>query len=116
MNLGGQEYEEKNDKVKKIIKISIIVAVIALFIVLAVYMYIYYMDLKTLKMSVNNKNVTISNDMFVIDETGKVYVSIKDFSSAVGYEFYQGDYGKYTEDSSKCYLVNKNLRCNKNSM
>lgn len=108
MNLGGQEYEEKNDKVKKIIKISIIVAVIALFIVLAVYMYIYYMDLKTLKMSVDNKNVTISNDMFVIDETGKVYVSIKDFSSAVGYEYYQGDYGKYTEDSSKCYLVNKN--------
>ena len=42
MNLMGQEYEEKDLKLKKGLKISIILALIALFIVLGVYMYIYY--------------------------------------------------------------------------
>lgn len=108
MNLMGQEYEEKDDKVKKVIKISIIVAVIALFIVLGVYMYIYYMDLQTLKMSVNGESKKITQDLFVIDDSGSVYVSIKDIAPIVGYEYYQGEYGKYTEDSNKCYLLNKN--------
>ena len=108
MNLMGQEYEEKGDKAKKVIKISIIVAVIALFIVLGVYMYIYYMDLQTLKMSVNGESKKITQDLFVIDDSGNVYVSIKDIASVVGYEYYQGEYGKYTEDSNKCYVANKN--------
>lgn len=108
MNLMGQEYEEKGDKAKKVIKISIIVAVIALFIVLGVYMYIYYVDLQTLKMSVNGESKKITQDLFVIDDTGNVYVSIKDIASVVGYEYYQGEYGKYTEDANKCYVANKN--------
>lgn len=108
MNLIGQEYEEKDYKVKKIIKVSIIVSVIALFIVLGIYMYIYYLDSQTLKMSIDSQKATITDDMFVIDESGNVYVSIKDFAPLVGYEFYQGEYGKYTEDSSKCYVANKN--------
>lgn len=107
MNLIGQEYEEKDKKIKKIIKISIIVAVIALFMVLAVYMYIYYLDSQTLKMSIDGQKTAITEDMFVIDETGNVYISIKDFAPIVGYEYYQGEYGEYTEDSSKCYLTNK---------
>lgn len=108
MNLMGQEYEEKDDKLKKIIKISIIVAVIALFILLGVYMYIYYMDSQTLKLTVDGQKNAMTEDTFIIEDTGKVYVSIQDFAKILGYEFYQGEYKKYTEDVSKCYISNKN--------
>ena len=108
MNLIGQEYEEKDEKVKKIVKISIIVAVIALFIVLGVYMYIYYMDSQTLKLSVDGQITPMSDDLFIIDESGSIYVSIQDFAKIAGYEYYQGEYNKFTEDSSKCYIANKN--------
>lgn len=108
MNLIGQEYEEKDEKVKKIVKISIIVAVIALFIVLGVYMYIYYVDSQTLKLSVDGQIKPMSEELLIIDETGEIYVSIQDFAKIAGYEFYQGEYNKYTEDTSKCYLSNKN--------
>ncbi len=108
MNLMGQEYEEKDVKVKKVIKISIIVAVIALFIVLGVYMYIYYLDSQTLKMTVDSKQTVMSENLYIFESSGKIYVSVQDFAKLVGYEYYQGEYGKYNEDTSKCYVQNKN--------
>ena len=108
MNLMGQDYEEKDVKTKKIIKILIIVAVIALFIVLGVYMYVYYLDLQTLKMIVDNKQTAIGEDLYIFDNSGKTYVSVQDFAKIVGYEYYQGEYNKYNEDTSKCYLQAKN--------
>ena len=108
MNLMGQQYEEKDAKLKKVIKISIILAVIALFIVLGVYMYVYYLDSQSLKLSIDSQRTAITEQTFVIDETGAVYVAIDEFAKMTGYEFYQGEYGKYTEDKSKCYIANKN--------
>lgn len=108
MKLMGQQYEEKDAKLKKVIKISIILAVIALFIVLGVYMYVYYLDSQSLKLSIDSQRTAITEQTFVIDETGAVYVAIDEFAKMTGYEFYQGEYGKYTEDKSKCYIANKN--------
>ena len=107
MNLTGQEYEEKDVKLKKGLKISIILAVIALFIVLGVYMYIYYLDSLTLKMTIDSKPTAISDDLYIFETGGKTYVSIQDFAKLVGYEYYQGEYGKYNEDTEKCYLQTK---------
>ena len=108
MNLGGQEYTKKDDGLKKIIKAAIVFAVLALFVVLGVYMYVYYLDSQALKLSIDNKRATITEQTLIMDETGAVYVSIEEFAKLTGYEFYQGEYGKYTEDKSKCYIANKN--------
>ena len=98
MNYAGQQYEEKDVKLKKVIKISIILALIALFIVLGVYMYVYYLELQNLRLSVDSQRTAITEQTFIIDETtGTVYVAIDEFAKIVGYEFYQGEYGKYTE-------------------
>lgn len=109
MNYNRQGYEENGEKTKKILKVSIALAVFALFIVLGIYMYVYYMDSQTLKMTVDNKQTAIANDLFIFDNsTGKTYVSVQDFAKIAGYEYYQGEYNKYNEDTSKCYLQSKN--------
>lgn len=108
MGLMGQNYEEKDVKVKKGIKILIILAVIALFIVLGVYMYIYYLDAQQLKMAVNNKKTEIPENLYIFEASGKIYVSIQDFAKIADYEYYQGEYGKYNEDTSNCYLESEN--------
>ena len=108
MNYGSQQYESKDENLKKVIKISILVAVVALFIVLGIYMYVYYVESQNLRLSVDNQRVAITEQTFVIDQTGAVYVAIDEFAKIAGYEFYQGEYGKYTEDKTKCYIVNKN--------
>lgn len=107
MSFMGQDIEEKDEKIKKIIKISIIFAVIALFIVLGVYMYVYYLDSQTLKTTVDGKQVSAPEDLYIFETSGKVYVSIEQFSKLVGYDYYRGEYGKYNEDTSQCYVQNK---------
>ncbi|MBQ9297976.1 MAG: WG repeat-containing protein [Clostridia bacterium] len=109
MNLGGQSIQPKDNKIKKIIIISIIVAVVALFIVLGIYMYVFYKDSQTLKMLIDNKQVAMSKELFVFDdESGKTYISINDFAPLVGYRYFQGEYNKHTEDNSKCYIQSRN--------
>ncbi len=108
MSFMGQVDEEKEEKLKKIIKISIIFAVIALFIVLGVYMYVYYKDSQTLKTTVDGKQVKMPEGIYIFEDTGKIYVSIEQFGKLVGYNYYRGEYGKFNEDTSQCYLQNKN--------
>ena len=108
MNMMGQGYEDKDVKTKKIIKISIILAVLALFVVLALYMYVYYLDSQTLKMTIDSKQTAMAEGLYISEAGGKTYVSVKDFAKLVGYEYYQGEYGKFNEDTSKCYLQSKN--------
>ena len=108
MGFMGQANGEKDEKLKKIIKISIIFSVIALFILLMAYVYIYYEDSQTLKTTVDGKKVTMSEDLYIFESSGKVYVSIEEFSKLVGYDYYRGEFGKYNEDTSQCYVQNKN--------
>lgn len=106
MNLINHETEEKNEKLKKVLKTSIIFAIVLFLIILVILIYFMYKDSQTLKLSVDRKNVAIPTSLFVFD-SNKIYVSIKDIAKLVGYEYFNGDYKKLTEDQDKCYLNNK---------
>ena len=109
MNLIDNSVDEKNEKIKKILKISIIVAVLLFFVILAIMLYITYMDSQQLKLYVDNKKQAISADLFVFDENNpnRVYISIQDIAKIAGYDYYNGDFKKKTEEQNKCYLNNK---------
>lgn len=108
MMLGGQGYEDKDIKTKKLIKVLLVLSVFALFVVLGLYWYIYTIDSQTMKMTVDSKQTAMAEDLFIIETGGKIYVSVQDFAKLVGYEYYQGEYNKYNEDTSQCYLESKN--------
>lgn len=109
MNLGGQNIQAKNTaNIKKIIIISIIVSVVILFVVLGIYMYVIYEDSQTLKMIIDGKQVAMAKELFIFDEENdKTYISISDFAPLVEYRYFQGEYNKHTEDSSKCYIQSR---------
>ena len=106
MNLIGQERDEKGEKVKKFLKISIIITVIIFFIVLALMIYLSYQDSKILKMYIDTKKVAISDNLFSYDSES-IYISIQDIAQLVGYTYYNGEYNKYTEEQNKGYVSNK---------
>lgn len=107
MNLIGQEEKEnKAEKVKKILKISIISVLVLIIIILSLSFYLSYQYKQKLKLSIDRKIVAIPESTFAFDES-KIYVSIQDIAKLVGYDFFFGDYNKLTEDQNKCYVNNK---------
>ena len=104
MELMGRNQEDEDKKTKKTM-VRIGIAIIILFVIsIILYITISYLKGQLFKLRVNEKNVSsTASDLFVY-EGDKVYISIKDVSSLIGYKYYNGGYKEYTEDSDKCYL------------
>lgn len=108
MELIGQEKNHKDDKLKKILKISLIITVILFFVILGVMLYLSFEESKQLKLFIDKQKTTISQNLFQFDQnSGKIYVSVQDIAKSVGYDYYNGDFKKLTEDQDKCYVNNK---------
>ena len=102
----NEDFLEKN-KSKKIVKIIIILLIILFFISIAAYGGIYYLKLKEFKVFINgSRNSNIESVFYT--ENGKLYVAIKDIANYLGYDAYNGEYQKYSEDKTKCYLKGAN--------
>lgn len=102
MNFGDPE------KTKKILMFSII-GVVALAIILVIVLSI------ASSISASKNNVVINEavskmpeGLVQLDTAGNVYISVEQFAPLVSYEFYNGEYGKATEDRTKCYVKNSN--------
>lgn len=110
MEIIGTNQEEKNKKTKKIM-IGIIIAIIALLIIsIILFITIYYLEDQQFKFFVDGKSTKNTSDLFIY-EGNTVYVSIKDIAPIIGYNYYNGGYKQYTEDSTKCYLESENEVC-----
>lgn len=113
MNLLGYDEEEENDggnkKSRKVVLFSIIGCTILLVILLLLIVYISYLDSKKLKVYIDDKQIKISNTLFRYGNDGQIeYVSIKELASMVGYTYFNGEYGAYTEEKNSCYIQNDN--------
>ena len=106
MNLIENEEAIKKKKKAKIIMIIIIILIV---ILLAVSVFLLYMikevQRSTLKLNVDNKSTSFTNDLFVFEDD-KLYVAIKDFGQLMGYTPYNGDYKnrRYSETTTECYI------------
>lgn len=103
-----QPKKEKNNKV--IVALVFVIVLIILLVVAAVFVWMYSQSLKEKAFKVIIDGVqnakASSNDGIFLIRDGKVYTSIEDICSFVGYTFYRGGYRQYTEDKTKCYVNN----------
>lgn len=107
MNIAGiEEPKPKNTKTATIILVSIVLLILLIIGILVVMLLIQDM---TLKIYINGSLVSLNDDVIIIDEaTNKVYVSIKDIASYLGYEAHNGEYKEFSEDTNKCWVNSKN--------
>ena len=107
MEILGHETNNKYDKMKKIIKISLIISVILFFIVLGLMIYYNQMESQKLKLYVDKQKRNLSTTLLQFDkENSKIYVSLQELSKMIGYEYFIGT--QLSEEQNKCYLKNNN--------
>ena len=107
--MGTSNNSFEKEKSMKIIRIIIIFLVILFLLSIGILGAIYYLQSKEFKVVIDGKTINnISEDVFVI-ENGNVYVSIREIAPYLEYKDYNGTYGdKYSENTTSCYLQNKN--------
>lgn len=101
-----KEEIEKNSKHKKNVMLSIIVCVIIMIVLIALIIYIRYVDSRTLKLFVDNKQLSIPSDFYIVEDN-KRYVNLDELSGFLGYDYTKGVYNLYNEDDDSCYMQNK---------
>jgi len=107
MDLLTNEPKIETDKNKKIIKFILIIVGILVILSIILVCLLFYLQTSTLKITVDGKSKSFEEGFFVF-ENDKVYVPIKDFAKLVGYEVFNGEYKKNTEDATKCYIESIN--------
>lgn len=108
MQIMGTEEQESDKKSKKLIKIILIIVAILFIISVALICYIVYLKNTEFKFTIDGVAKTVNQEDLFIFEDDKVYISIKDFATLLGYKSYNGGYKQYTEDVTKCYIEDKN--------
>ena len=111
MKIMGETVVEEDIKTKKTMRVIIIAIVILLAISIILFITIYNLRSQLFKFYINGKKVEMpTTDLFIYDND-TIYVSIHDIAKLIDYEYYQGGYKEYSEDTNKCYLVSKNEIC-----
>lgn len=101
---------ENNPKKITGVKIGFIIVIILiiLLIIAAAFVWIYSQSLLTTQFKFNLDGVRqsgYSSNLFLF-QNDKVYISIREMAGLLGYNVYNGGYGEYTEDRTKCYINN----------
>ena len=97
----------KNKKMLNLVITGIVIVLIISAILIGAIYYLNAMQQKALKVNVDNKKVSISDEAFIINGD-KVYVSIKDIAKHLGYDVHNGEYKINSEETTKCYVENAN--------
>ena len=106
---GNNDNQNKNSSKKKAVLTALIV-LIALLILVIIVMNMLPKNPATKKQTlmINGEQKEIPENMILSDDEGNKYISIKEVTNMVGYQFFNGEYGKPTEDKNKCYINNSN--------
>lgn len=108
--LNQNQYEKtKQTKGKKIIITLLILSVIAVIAIIAMMLYLDANRVAQDTLYINDVQQEIATDLIVSDTEGNRYISLKDLSVLLGYEYYNSEYNNYGVDTTKCYIKNKNL-------
>lgn len=110
MDLYDEEVETKKmSEPRKKILIALVICVILLVFLLMLMTSIKKSRPKALTLSVDGNDIKISNTLLMTDKTGtNTYISLKQISKVLGYDYIDGEYLKQEEEDSdkitKCYL------------
>lgn len=117
MNLIDENVErESEEKQKKITKIIIATIIVLIAIVVAILLYSSIKKKNTLKVSIDNKSVKYTSDLFVmqdsknlyVSENGQIYMSVKKLANMLNVGFYNDEFKERGEDVTKCYIKTDN--------
>lgn len=106
-NQYGQK--EKMPNGKKAILILLVLSIIAVMIVIVLMLYVDSKKVEKAELYINDSAVEITENLVLTDDTGNQYISLKELSELVGYEYYSNEYPKEWEDPEKCYIKNEKL-------
>lgn len=113
MNLIDESFEtKKTDNSKKMAKIILIFIAIIIIAIIGIFAAIVYMQGNELKLYVNGIADENVKTMMVEESDGTIYFPIKEISSSLGYQSFNGEYTNKSEDASKCYIQNENETAN----
>lgn len=103
------EEMNENEPIKKkksgnFAKVIIIFAIIVVILIAGVLAAMMYLKSSEMKFYIDGQNTPIKSSYFEIQEDGKIYVSIQDMASLLKMQYYNGTYGKISEDTSKGYV------------
>lgn len=110
MDLLGQELNNKKKMPtsKKIVLVSLIVCIVLLVLILVFMFLMSSNQTKPLTLVIDGQNIQISNNILISDDNQITYISLKQLSKLIGYEYLRGGYLEYIEDDTKCYLESTN--------
>jgi len=101
-----------NNNPKKVtgIKIGFIIVVILIILLIiaagAIWIYSQKILSSQFKFDLDGKRQSNYSESLFLFQNDKIYISIRDIAPLLGYNVYNGGYGEYTEDKSKCYVNN----------
>lgn len=111
MDLFEEEVETKKiSEPRKKVLIALVICILLLVFLLMLMSSIKKSKPKSLTLSVDGNDIKITNNMLITDETGSnTYISLKQLSKTLGYDYIEGEYLKQEEEESsnettKCYL------------
>jgi len=110
MDLVNHE-EPKVNKPKRIILILLITSIIAVIAIIALILYLSNEEAVLVsnkdKIFVDEIESSIAAGQIVLETNeGNKYLAIKELASLIEYNYFNGEYLKYTEDITKCYIEN----------
>lgn len=108
--LNENQYQQpKPVKGKKMIITLLILSIIAVIAVLIMMIYIEANKEVGYTLFVNTEQKEISAELIVSDNQGNQYISLKELTELLGYEYYNSEYNNYGVDTAKGYVKNQKL-------
>lgn len=95
-------------KKKKVSKLLIGLMVLIFVFIIAIICIIMYIQQGAFRVYIDGNIANLPENTIIIEPSGKVYVSIKDIATSLGYQAHNGEYKLYSEDTNKCYVDSKN--------
>lgn len=109
----NRKEEKVQPKGKKMVLILLILSIIAFIAIICAMVFISQNDptVNQAYININNEKVILPENLIASDAEGNQYISLKQLSILLGYEYYNNAYGSYGLDTTKCYIKNGNLIC-----
>lgn len=94
--------KEKNNN--KTIKMIVIAIAIIFIIIIGIIIAMMYLKSSTMKLYIDGSQKNYQESYFQIDENNKIYISIQDMAGLLKVQYFNGTYGKISEDTSNGYV------------
>ncbi len=99
--------DEKPSGKKKMILIGIITCIVLIVILTVLILFYKQVDATTFKLFIDGTQVKCSDDFYIQDDAGNIYVKARELAGLIGWSYQNGEYGSFTEDTNSGYMQNE---------